>query len=102
VNEACLGGWRDVLTLRTTGATVRVFLLSQAFGNPDVKLADQGEKSWSFGQLLSMLMLILPVISAVEILRGEIAMAPPVQEEDREPLYDGEMIDNPKIINKFR
>jgi len=49
-----------------------------------------------------MLMLILPVISAVEILRGEIAMAPPVQEEDREPLYDGEMIDNPKIINKFR
>ncbi|KAM7199775.1 hypothetical protein V8F20_005645 [Naviculisporaceae sp. PSN 640] len=83
------------------GATVRVFLLSQAFGNPDVKLSDQGEKSWSFGQLLSMLMLVLPVISAIEILRGEIAMAPPVQEEDKELLYNGELDSNPKIVNRF-
>ncbi|KAM7201332.1 hypothetical protein V8F33_003432 [Rhypophila sp. PSN 637] len=82
------------------GATVRVFLLSQAFGTPDVKLADQGEKSWSFGQLLSMLMLILPVISAVEILRGEIAVAPPVQEDDKERLYSGELDTNPMIINR--
>lgn len=48
-----------------------------------------------------MLMLILPVVSVVEVLRGEIVMAPPAQEEDMQPLYDGEMIDNPKVINKF-
>lgn len=52
------------------GATIRVLLLSQAFGNPNVPLADQGEKDWSFGQLLSLLLLLLPVISAIEIFRG--------------------------------
>ncbi|KAK4182924.1 hypothetical protein QBC35DRAFT_509078 [Podospora australis] len=75
------------------GATVRAYLLSQAFGSPDVALSDKGEKTWSFGQLLSMLMLILPVISVVEIMRGEIAVAPPVLdddvEEDRQQLYAG-------------
>ncbi|KAJ4286220.1 hypothetical protein N0V88_008083 [Collariella sp. IMI 366227] len=67
-------------------ATVRAYLLSQAFGTPDVKLKDDGEKQWSFGQLLSMLMLILPVISVVEIMRGEVAVAPPVQDEDKRGL----------------
>lgn len=52
-------------------AAVRVVLLSQAFGSPSVKLADEGEKEWNFGQLLSLLLLVLPAISAVEILRGE-------------------------------
>ena len=33
-----------------------------------------------------MLMLILPVISVVEILRGEIAVAPPAPEEDTKSL----------------
>ncbi|KAK3684110.1 hypothetical protein B0T22DRAFT_412648 [Podospora appendiculata] len=84
------------------GAAVRVFLLSQAFGTPDVPISDQGEKSWSFGQLLSMLMLILPVVSVVEILRGEIAVAPPVEEEeDVQPLFDGRMADiNPKMTSR--
>ncbi|KAK0614845.1 hypothetical protein B0T17DRAFT_497773 [Bombardia bombarda] len=82
------------------GAAVRVFLLSQAFGNPDVTLSDQGEKSWSFGQLLSMLMLILPVVSAIEIMRGEIKVPPPL-EEDIQPLFDGQMEDSPKVVNRF-
>ncbi|KAK4239210.1 hypothetical protein C8A03DRAFT_14380 [Achaetomium macrosporum] len=73
------------------GATVRAYILSQAFGNPDVKLSDDGEKTWSFGQLLSLLMLILPVISVIEIMRGEIAVAPPVQDEDKQTLFDREM-----------
>lgn len=52
------------------GAAVRVLLLSQAFGNPSVKLRDEGEKDWSFGQLLPVLLLLLPLVSAIEILRG--------------------------------
>ncbi|KAK4118534.1 hypothetical protein N657DRAFT_628310 [Parathielavia appendiculata] len=76
------------------GATVRSYLLSQAFGNPDVKLSDEGEKQWSFGQLLSLLMLTLPVISAIEIMRGEIAVAPPLQDEDKQALFDTELSGN--------
>ncbi|GAB1313706.1 Glucose receptor Git3 N-terminal domain-containing protein [Madurella fahalii] len=74
------------------GATVRAYLLSQAFGNPDVNLSDNGEKEWSFGQLLSMLMLILPVISAIEIMRGEISVAPLVPhdvDDDKQALFAG-------------
>lgn len=51
-------------------AAVRVILVSQAFGSPPVELNDQGERDWSFGQLLTMLLLILPFISALEIYRG--------------------------------
>lgn len=61
-----------------------------------MKLKDAGEKQWSFGQLLSMLMLILPVISVIEIMRGEVAVAPPVQDEDKQALFDGELSDNPQ------
>src|SRR5262249_46659302 len=67
------------------GAAVRAVLLSQAFGTPSVPLADQGEKEWSFGQLVGLLLLFLPVISAVEISRGEICVPPPVP-DDKEPL----------------
>lgn len=91
------------------GATARAYLLSQAFGNPDVALSDQGERSWSFGQLLSMLMLILPVISVVEIMRGEIAVAPPVadtaggdEHDDAQALFDGQLRDmNAKTMTRF-
>jgi hypothetical protein len=51
-------------------AAVRVILLSQAFGKPSLPLADTGEKDWSFGQLLPLLLLLLPLVSAVEIMRG--------------------------------
>lgn len=56
------------------GAAVRIGLLSQAFGRPSVKLSDQGETVWSFGQLLSMLLLIYPLVSVVEMYRGEITV----------------------------
>jgi hypothetical protein len=53
------------------GAAVRVISLSQAFGTPSVPLSDTGEKAWSFGQLLPLLLLLLPLVSAVEIMRGK-------------------------------
>ncbi|KAK0710809.1 hypothetical protein B0H67DRAFT_265660 [Lasiosphaeris hirsuta] len=81
------------------GAIARAYLLSQAFGSPDVALSDQGEKSWSFGQLLSMLMLFLPVVSVIEIMRGEIAVAPPV-EDDEKPFFETRLVDNPRVINQ--
>ncbi|KEY64253.1 hypothetical protein S7711_09045 [Stachybotrys chartarum IBT 7711] len=79
-----------LMTAIAIGAAVRIILLSQAFGRPSVELSDQGETVWSFGQLLSMLLLIFPLISVIEIYRGEIQVAPPVA-DDRQPLYDGEL-----------
>jgi hypothetical protein len=76
------------------GAAVRVVLLSQAFGTPSVNLADRGETEWSFGQLLGLLLLLLPLISVVEIYRGDVRVAPPV-EDDKTPLFDGEMQSRP-------
>ena len=78
------------------GATTRAYLLSQAFGTPDVQLSDEGEKSWSFGQLLSMLMLFLPVVSVIEIMRGEVAVAPPVDDSDDE----GQMLVGQPVVTK--
>ena len=61
-----------LLVMVAIGATaaVRVILLSQAFGRPSLPLADTEEKDWSFGQLLPLLLLLLPLVSAVEIMRG--------------------------------
>jgi hypothetical protein len=77
------------------GAAIRVILLSQAFGNPSVTLSDQGETEWGFGQLLSLLLVILPLISVIEIWRGEISVAPPVKDGTtfRSKTYDGELQD---------
>jgi hypothetical protein len=60
-----------VLVAIGAGAAIRVVLLSQAFGKPSLPLADTGEKDWSFGQLLPLLLLLLPLVSAVEIMRGK-------------------------------
>ena len=60
-----------LLAAMAIGAAARVIIASQAFGTPSVTLTGLSESSWSFGQLLGMLMLILPFISALEILRGE-------------------------------
>jgi hypothetical protein len=60
-----------VLVTIGAGAAIRVILLSQAFGSPSVPLADSGEKDWSFGQLLPLLLLLLPLVSAIEIIRGK-------------------------------
>lgn len=78
------------------GAAVRVILLSQAFGSPTVNLSDQGEKEWSFGQLLSILVLVFPLVSVIEIYRGEIKLTPPPLEDDRVRVGDNELQDNPQ------
>lgn len=52
-------------------ATVRVLMVSQAFGDPETPLADQGEKQWSFATMVTLLMLVLPLMTVLEIYRGE-------------------------------
>ncbi|PMD57438.1 uncharacterized protein K444DRAFT_632533 [Hyaloscypha bicolor E] len=72
-----------LLVMVAIGATaaVRVILLSQAFGTPSLPLSDTGEKDWSFGQLLPLLLLLLPLVSAVEIMRGEMKVPSPVPDD---------------------
>ena len=86
-----------LMTASALGATVRVLYVSQAFGKPEINLADQGEKVWSFGQLLSLGMLLLPLVSLIEIVRGEIQCAPPVEEDDdKAQLLSNELRRNPR------
>ena len=60
-----------VLVALAVGAAVRIIMASAAFGGTaSVRLSGPSEGAWSFGQLLGMLMLILPLISALEIFRG--------------------------------
>lgn len=61
-----------ILVAIGAGAAVKVILISQAFGKPDVPLKDSGEKDWSFGQLLPLLLLLLPLVSSIEIFRGKL------------------------------
>ena len=80
------------------GAAVRVILESQAFGSPSVDLGDQGEQEWSFGQLLSMMLLLLPLVSIIEVYRGEIKLAPtPPLESDRVRICDSELQEGPRV-----
>ncbi|RYP31790.1 hypothetical protein DL766_004239 [Monosporascus sp. MC13-8B] len=72
-----------LMTASAVGATARVVIMAQAFGEPPVPMRDEGERVWSFGSLLSVGMLLLPLVSVVEILRGEIRCAPPVGDDDR-------------------
>lgn len=86
-----------LMTASSIGATVRVMYVSQAFGEPNINLADEGEKVWSFGQLLSLGMLLLPLVSLVEIVRGEIQCAPPVaDDDDKAQLLSNELRRNPR------
>lgn len=66
------------------GATVRVVLESQAFGKApeSVRLVGNAEKDWGYGQMLGLLMLILPVISALEVIRGEVKAGPNKADDD--------------------
>ena len=69
-----LGGMVLLIAL-AVGAATRVIMLSQAFGTPNITLRDSAEKDWSFGQLLPMLLLLLPLVSALEIARGTCRIA---------------------------
>ncbi|KIW04950.1 uncharacterized protein PV09_04115 [Verruconis gallopava] len=74
------------------GATVRVISISQAFGDPSpTVLAGTSEADWSFGQLLPLLLLLLPLLSAIEIIRGEMGVPSPVPDDgaDNKPLLGG-------------
>ncbi|KAK7421689.1 hypothetical protein QQZ08_009863 [Neonectria magnoliae] len=84
-----------LMTAIAIGAAIRIILLCQAFGNPSVELKDDNEKTWGFGQLLSMLLLIMPLVSTIEIYRGEIQVAEPVEDE-KTRVYDGELQENPQ------
>ena len=77
-----------ILTAMCVGATVRVIQVSQAFGTvPDgINLVGRSEKDWSYGQLLPLLLLVLPVMSLVEVLRGEIAQPPSKVDDDQASL----------------
>ncbi|KAL0934737.1 uncharacterized protein CTRU02_209328 [Colletotrichum truncatum] len=66
-----------LMAVSAVGAAVRCIIASDAFGKgPVYDLSDEGEKGWSFGQLLSLLVLLFPLVSMVEIVRGEIKVAP--------------------------
>ncbi|KAF2208708.1 hypothetical protein CERZMDRAFT_114430 [Cercospora zeae-maydis SCOH1-5] len=81
-----------VLMGMAIGVTVRVILIAQGLGGtPSVELADKGETEWSFGQLLTMMLLILPFVSALELLRGQMAVprANAQCDSDQVPLTGG-------------
>ncbi|ROT36357.1 hypothetical protein SODALDRAFT_380686 [Sodiomyces alkalinus F11] len=59
-----------------TGAIVRCLFASDALGHGPSFPLEAGEKEWSFGQLLSVIVLLFPLVSTVEILRGELLAAP--------------------------
>ncbi|KAF1930939.1 uncharacterized protein M421DRAFT_57284 [Didymella exigua CBS 183.55] len=90
------------LLVMGVGATVRVIMESQAFGSPPKALNLQGpsEKSWSYGQLLPLLLLVMPIISTIEVVRGETRMPPSRVDDDTAPLFannDMEFQPNPLI-----
>lgn len=80
-----------VLLAMGIGATVRVVIESQAFGKPPASVNLQGpsEGAWSYGQLLPLLLLALPIISTVEIMRGETRVPPSRVDEDSASLLPG-------------
>jgi hypothetical protein len=87
VQVVCLA----ILLAMGIGATVRVCMESQAFGSPPkaLNLTGPSEGSWSFGQLVPLLLLALPVISTIEIMRGETRTPPSRVDEDSQPLFVG-------------
>lgn len=60
------------MTAIAVAATVRVIQVSAAFGVAETPLSDNGEKQWSFATLVTLLMLALPLMTVLEIYRGEI------------------------------
>lgn len=60
------------MTAVAVAATVRVIQESQAFGVAKTPLGDNGERQWSFATLVTLLMLALPLMTVLEIYRGEI------------------------------
>ncbi|KAI2642018.1 hypothetical protein GGS21DRAFT_286729 [Xylaria nigripes] len=95
-----------LMTAISFGAIVRVSLLADALGaRHPVMLNDGGEKQWSFGQLLSVGMLLLPIVSIIEILRGEITYAAPITDAGKDRvtlLAENELQPNPHDRYSFQ
>ena len=93
-----------LMAASAVGAAVRVVLLSQAFGTPSVPLEDRGETVWSFGQLLGVLFLALPVVSVIEIARGEVKVKPPLSDDEHDLLDDKLPLQQrpPRIYDEFQ
>ncbi|KAF1965520.1 hypothetical protein BU23DRAFT_519448 [Bimuria novae-zelandiae CBS 107.79] len=90
-----------ILIAMGVGTTVRVVMVSQAFGTvPDgVNLVGPSEKDWSYGQLLPLLLLCMPLISLLEVLRGEVSTPPSkVDDEHEELLGETELMYQPNPI----
>lgn len=63
------------------GVCARVITLASAFGGrPNIVLHDDAEGQWMFGSFVSLGLLLLPLIFLVEIYRGEVKVAPPLQD----------------------
>lgn len=77
-----------ILFAMGVGATLRVVMVSQAFGKvPDgVNLVGPSEREWSYGQLLPLLLLCMPLISLMEVVRGEVRTPPSKVDEDGQSL----------------
>lgn len=71
----------SVMTAIAVAATVRVVVTSQAFGTPSTKLADHGEREWSFSTIVTLLMLALPLMTVLEIYRGEVHVNKSLEKE---------------------
>jgi heme/copper-type cytochrome/quinol oxidase subunit 4 len=90
-----------ILVTMCIGATVRVVMVSQAFGKvPEgVNLEGRSEKDWSYGQLLPLLLLVMPFVSLVEVVRGEVASPPSKVDDDQAGLLaDTELTYQPNPI----
>lgn len=68
-----------LMTAVAVAATARVLMVSQAFGTPTTQLSDQGERQWSFATMVTLLMLALPLMTVLEIYRGEVQMSQSIE-----------------------
>lgn len=84
-----------IMGVLAAGAIVRCILASDALGNGPSYDLTGAEDEWSFGQLLSVLVLLFPLVSMVEILRGEIR---PAQCD----ITDGKPCPNDTEMNQFQ
>lgn len=60
-----------LMCLNALVAITQIILSSQSLGNPPVPLRDNGEREWDMGQLVTVMLLGLPLITALEIYRGK-------------------------------
>ncbi|KAH6676889.1 hypothetical protein F5X68DRAFT_278110 [Plectosphaerella plurivora] len=58
------------------GAIIRCAWEADAIGKGPAFEMDDGESTWSFGQVLSIIVLIFPLVSIVEIVRGDLHITP--------------------------